>query len=343
MTDVEGGENTPMIDPQGRRGSYAAVDGQAKGKSFTGTDFESFANSSRLTRLCIYAVIVYLFVGVFSYSVLFEKWSIVDSLYFSVVSFSTVGYGDITPETNAAKIFTIFFVLVGIAMLGVALGIMGEILMNAQEELDKQMKQQGNAEFLSLFGNDNENVVEDAGAAKKEEKSLMRRLFELLIGTLPLLTIMILVSLIMGNVEGWDYVSAFYYCVITATTVGYGDVYPETSSMKLLAVIFIPVSVGFMGELLGRVGGVYLEHQQANQEKKFLERQLTLADLEIMDANDDGDVSMLEFFEFMLVAMQKVDKNDLDDLRKVFNKLDADGSGTLQKVDLELAMAKKKN
>jgi len=51
-----------------------------------------------------------------------EQWRWLDSVYFSVVSLTTVGYGDMTPITPAGKIFTIFFLIFGIAILGAFIG-----------------------------------------------------------------------------------------------------------------------------------------------------------------------------------------------------------------------------
>ena len=38
-----------------------------------------------------------------------ESWSVMNSLYFSVVTMSTIGYGDLTPTTVYSKGFTIVF------------------------------------------------------------------------------------------------------------------------------------------------------------------------------------------------------------------------------------------
>ena len=59
---------------------------------------------------------VTLLVGVFVYHRL-EGWSYLDALYFSVISLATIGYGDLTPTTPTAKLFTIFYVINGIVIL----------------------------------------------------------------------------------------------------------------------------------------------------------------------------------------------------------------------------------
>jgi voltage-gated potassium channel Kch len=53
--------------------------------------------------------------GMFFYSTV-EGWSLIDSLYFSVVTLATVGYGDLAPKTTAGKLFTIFYLFVGIGL-----------------------------------------------------------------------------------------------------------------------------------------------------------------------------------------------------------------------------------
>jgi voltage-gated potassium channel len=55
-----------------------------------------------------------------------EGWALVDSFYFSVVSLTTVGYGDFTPETALGKLFTAFYVLGGIGVIVAFINALGE-------------------------------------------------------------------------------------------------------------------------------------------------------------------------------------------------------------------------
>ena len=46
-----------------------------------------------------------------------EGWSWLDSLYFSVITLTTVGYGDFSPQTDAGKIFTMIYIVVGLGIV----------------------------------------------------------------------------------------------------------------------------------------------------------------------------------------------------------------------------------
>ena len=70
----------------------------------------------RRTRPMIIYVVLMIVLGAAIYHWL-EGWSYLDALYFSVISLATIGYGDLTPTTPEAKIFTILYVINGIAIL----------------------------------------------------------------------------------------------------------------------------------------------------------------------------------------------------------------------------------
>jgi voltage-gated potassium channel Kch len=46
-----------------------------------------------------------------------EGWRYLDSMYFTVVTVTTIGYGDFTPKTDLGKIITIFYLFLGVGIV----------------------------------------------------------------------------------------------------------------------------------------------------------------------------------------------------------------------------------
>lgn len=75
----------------------------------------SFFQDEEYRDLLITTIII-LAIGTFVYHHL-EGWNYLDSLYFSVVTLTTIGYGDFHPVTDEGKLFTIIYIVVGIGMI----------------------------------------------------------------------------------------------------------------------------------------------------------------------------------------------------------------------------------
>ena len=77
-----------------------------------------------------------------------------------------------------------------------------------------------------------------------------------------------------------------------------------------------------------------MDRKQREKERDFLSRSLALSDLSVMDTNADGSVERSDFLAYMLVALQKVSKDDVDEILQLFDRLDIDGNEKLTKEDL---------
>jgi len=72
-----------------------------------------------------------------------EHWGIIDSVYFTVKTATTVGYGDVVPTHTGSKIFTIFFMIIstGLTLYSVGLLAQQKILIHLDRHSKKIVEQ----------------------------------------------------------------------------------------------------------------------------------------------------------------------------------------------------------
>jgi voltage-gated potassium channel len=88
--------------------------------SLTPARNRSFAGNNRRILFAVAAVAVAIGFGAVGFY-LIEGWSILDSLYVSAQTVTTVGYGDLTPATRNGRVFSTIFMLVGVGIVLYAL------------------------------------------------------------------------------------------------------------------------------------------------------------------------------------------------------------------------------
>ena len=68
------------------------------------------------TRALLIWVAILLIVGTTVYS-LTEGWNAADAFYFSVITLTTVGFGDFSPTTTVGKLFTVVYIFWGLSII----------------------------------------------------------------------------------------------------------------------------------------------------------------------------------------------------------------------------------
>ncbi|WAC03331.1 potassium channel protein [Lacinutrix neustonica] len=100
----------------------------------------------RLFKSKIYTAFILLFIvlviGVLGFRTI-SNYSWVDAVYMTVITITTVGFGEVQPLDDASKIFTIFLILSSIVIVGYALSIITEYILsknNYEDLIQKRMQ-----------------------------------------------------------------------------------------------------------------------------------------------------------------------------------------------------------
>ena len=67
---------------------------------------------------------------------------------------------------------------------------------------------------------------------------------------LTLASAITLLGQVAGRNEGWPPFDSFYWSFVTATTVGYGDLRPVTTSSRIIAIVIALMGLTFTGILI---------------------------------------------------------------------------------------------
>ena len=85
-----------------------------------------------------FLALVVLGTGVYAY---LEDWSVFDALYATIITITTVGYGDLSPQTPAGRLFAIVFTLLAIGIGGRAITtIVAETIENRPARLEAKQR-----------------------------------------------------------------------------------------------------------------------------------------------------------------------------------------------------------
>lgn len=94
--------------------------------------------SSRIYK-AVFLFLSVIAIGVIGYSHFFG-FSIVNGLYMAVITISTVGFGEVQPLNDNAKLFTVFLILSSIGIYGYVVAVISEYLSNSTLMEELRMK-----------------------------------------------------------------------------------------------------------------------------------------------------------------------------------------------------------
>ena len=240
--------------------------------------------SQSVVRQGVILLVLYLALGVVIYWFNRHNFSatethpVVDALYFCIVTMCTIGYGDITPNSTATKLFSILFVLVGFGFIDILLSGMVSYVLDLQE----------NHMLTAVKGRRGEKDGKSYIIDVKKGRMRIRLKVALALGVV-VICIGVGVA-VMHFVEKLGWLDSFYLSVMSVTTVGYGDHAFKTMHGRIFAAIWLLVSTLAVARAFLYLAEARVDKRHRRMAKWILGQDMTVSEFLAADIDNNGFV-----------------------------------------------------
>ncbi|XP_036320190.1 TWiK family of potassium channels protein 7 [Rhagoletis pomonella] len=165
----------------------------------------------------------------------YERWSILQAVFFSSTVLTTIGYGNIVPVTTGGRVFCICFALIGIPFTLTVIADWGRLFATAVSVLGKYMPKVPN--FTNFIG---------------------KTWFYAILAVCFLGVYLAAGAwLLLLWEDDWTFFDGFYFCFITMTTIGFGDLVPKKPNYMLLCTLYILIGLALTSTIIELVRRQY--------------------------------------------------------------------------------------
>ncbi|KAG9024722.1 hypothetical protein FRB95_011146 [Tulasnella sp. JGI-2019a] len=192
-------------------------------------------------------------------------WTYLDGIYYTIVSFLSVGFGDFLAKKTASRILIFPFCLIGIALLGSLITLIVGFFSDraadrkaiARSEYERRRQKEEN-DLHERSGRPADIQREIQFLTEINERQDFRdEIQDFTLATVGFLTFWVVGAAVFSAIEGWGYGTGMYFCYVVFLTIGYGDVVPVTPAGKVVFIVFsllaIPIMAAFAVQAITEV------------------------------------------------------------------------------------------
>ncbi|XP_026326353.1 TWiK family of potassium channels protein 9 [Hyposmocoma kahamanoa] len=175
-----------------------------------------------------------------------EKWSILQAVFFSSTVLTTIGYGNIVPETFWGRLFCIVYALVGIPLTLTVIADLGRVF----------------ATVVSVTAKHLPEMPKCCSRVAEANPTSQRSLYALWAVGFLFVYLAAGAGLFKMWENDWTFYDGFYFCFITMTTIGFGDLVPKKPKYMLLCTLYILIGLALTSTIIELVRRQYARSWQ---------------------------------------------------------------------------------
>ncbi|XP_011500812.1 PREDICTED: potassium channel subfamily K member 18 isoform X2 [Ceratosolen solmsi marchali] len=204
-----------------------------------------------------------------------DRWSVLQAVFFASTILTTIGYGNVFPSTFLGRVFCILFALIGIPLTLTVIADYGKLFAGGVSSVALRIRSKLPKGLMSCMPTNHAH-----------KKSL---------GALVAVVLLFLylacgAALFMLWETHWTFFEGFYFCFVTMTTIGFGDVVPTNPKYMLFCTGYILVGLALTSTIIELV-----RRQYAHSWKRLQALSGPLADtLRKLGEQAGGDMSALQ-------------------------------------------------
>jgi len=247
----------------------------------TTSDFENkgsgFSHVQRKLVILVSAAILYVTIGTYIFMQM-EPWSSKESMFFIITTLTTIGFGNRAPKNDHSRLFIIIYSIGGMGILAYTVSVISEVLKeNVMVSFQTQLtmfrekryeriicdtdKGNPNGDAVLNFNNDFDDEEEERKIVLNDQRQMAKK--QVLSAIVLIIFSWAAGACTFYYTEGWSMVEAIYFCFISFSTIGFGDLVPTTSSSLSIFNIWIILEIATMTFLVSAATN-YIEMKWAD-------------------------------------------------------------------------------
>ncbi|CAE6511710.1 unnamed protein product [Rhizoctonia solani] len=261
-----------------------------------------------------------------------EDWTYLQGIYFTIVTFLTIGFGDFYPTKPSTKVLLFFLSLLGVTLLASCISMIVSFFNKNQHEHKARARAEREIAWqLSHMKTDNPSLQREIAFLSElhQQQGWRERGIDLSESLAGFLIFWFVGAAIFSAVESWSYGDGLYFCYVFFLSIGYGDFAPVSPAGRVIFIVYslmaVPIMASFAVQAIRNILERLSEQRMDRRRAEFGdETSQAIAEVHFSEKHpqNESDSPSMDEMHSTLVARFHSEKGDIGENTDVAMNVD---------------------